>query len=395
MLRSVSVFSRIPSPAFSRVRLAKMSIEAGPLCPNFMPVEGSSITSSNKPEDLTIIATIGLLPESLRACFFTLKNQNPLRDSSSKLRTKSGKWKARSEAILSLLKSLGTDFLCLQEVDEYDTFYKGKMEIHGYSSIYVKRTGKKRDGCGIFYKRTSAELLLQETIEYNDLINSISGLSDASIDDDNVSPANATETDEKKMTLQEDAQREHGDPNDPCVRLKRDTVGIMGAFRLKGYSDHHVIVANTHLDPKWADVKLAQAKYLLSRLARFKMTIAERFNYKPSLIVTGDFNSTPGDKVYQQMIWGSSTSQAELGDDELLIPLSSLYAQTRGEPPFTNCTPGFTGTLDYIFFTPSDAIKPVSLLEVPGPESPSVAGGLPNLHHPSDHLPIGAEFEVV
>lgn len=51
-------------------------------------------------------------------------------------------------------------------------------------------------------------------------------------------------------------------------------------------------------DPEWADVKLAQAKYLLSRLVEFKRLVSDRFNCtSTSLIVAGDFNSTPGDKV--------------------------------------------------------------------------------------------------
>ena len=39
-----------------------------------------------------------------------------------------------------------------QEVDEYDSFYKGNMLNIGYSSVYMKRSGQKRDGCGLFYK---------------------------------------------------------------------------------------------------------------------------------------------------------------------------------------------------------------------------------------------------
>lgn len=74
------------------------------------------------------------------------------------------------------------------------------------------------------------------------------------------------------------------------------------------------------------------------------------------------------------------------------LPLRSLYASAGGEPPFTNCTPGFTGTLDYILFSGSGRLRPVRLLEVPGPESPDIAGGLPNHRHPSDHLPIGGDF---
>lgn len=101
-------------------------------------------------------------------------------------------------------------------------------------------------------------------------------------------------------------------------------------------------------------------------------------------------------QVYQYLTSGSSPmgSSVELFED-LPIPMCSFYAHTRGEPPFTNCTPDFTDTLDYILFSPSDDIRPVSYLELPEPESPDVIGGLPNYHHPSDHLPIGAEFEVL
>ncbi|GFZ16257.1 DNAse I-like superfamily protein [Actinidia rufa] len=471
------------------------------------------------------------------------------------------KWKTRSRAILNLLKSLEPEFFCLQEVDEYDSFYEGNMESHGYASIYIQRSGKKPDGCGIFYKHDNAELILEEKIEYNDLVNSVQDGTSFWVDKDNDVLASGNKDTEhlslqlaelvleekikcndlvnsiqdkttsrvdkdndalacgNKDTVQKDGlqqkvtDRHHGDPNDPRVRLKRDCVGIMGAFKLKDPSHHVVIVANTHLywDPNWADVKLAQAKYLMARLAKFRTLVSDKFECRPSVFVAGDFNSTPGDKlcgekaassanlcttefasdnktvavdivilspkesckvvanlpenresallsrklvgnsppissetrsqqsiadggygclagaslghgwcdgggkqshhgrrraeiegrererrVYQYLISGSSSmgpSQECLED--LPIPLCSVYALTRGEPPFTNCTPGFTGTLDYIFFSPSDDIKPVSYLEIPEPGSPDVIGGLPNYHHPSDHLPIGAEFEVI
>lgn len=60
-------------------------------------------------------------------------------------------------------------------------------------------------------------------------------------------------------------------------------------------------VENTEIcefrDPKWADVKLAQAKYLLSRLAQFRDLVSDKFDCIPAVTVAGDFNSTPGDKV--------------------------------------------------------------------------------------------------
>ncbi|CAI9094905.1 OLC1v1030735C1 [Oldenlandia corymbosa var. corymbosa] len=264
------------------------------------------------------------------------------------------------------------------------------MEKLGYSSTYVKRTGQKRDGCGIFYKTSSAELVFEEKIYYNDLVESIEDTSALSVDKDGCSPPSQTDMQEK--------EGDHGNPNDPRVRLKRDCVGIMAVFKLKDPSLHHVIIANTHLywDPEWADVKLAQAEYLLARILQFKQLVLSKLGCTPSVVVAGDFNSVPGDKVYQYLVSGASDVRpsSESSDDQP-VPLSSVYAHTRGEPDFTNCTPGFTGTLDYIFFSPSGNIRPVSFLELPEPESPDVVGGLPNHYHPSDHLPIGAEFEVV
>ncbi|XVE99999.1 hypothetical protein REPUB_Repub03eG0248600 [Reevesia pubescens] len=275
------------------------------------------------------------------------------------------RWKARSQAILTLLKHLGPHFFCLQEVDEFDSFYKKNMEALGYSSIYVQRSGQKRDGCAIFYNNC-AELLITETIEYNDLVDLVQGETSLSAD-----KQNETQTNENNV---KSSPENRGDPNDPHVRLKRDCVGIMAAFKLKDPFHHVVILANTHIywDPEWADVKLAQAKYLLQRLAQFKTL------------------------VYQYLISGNSASSSSSIRclEELPLPLCSVHASTRGEPPFTNCTPDFTNTLDYIFFSPSDCLKPVSILELPELDSPDVAGGLPNYSHPSDHLPIGAEFEI-
>ncbi|KAG6389626.1 hypothetical protein SASPL_151098 [Salvia splendens] len=304
------------------------------------------------------------------------------------------KWKARSQAILTVLKSLEADFFCLQEVDEYETFYKNNMASLGYSSIYIQRSGKKRDGCGIFYKQDNAELVIEEKIDYNDSVATLDDEKTSSSDDGDKLLVGGNK-EETKSGSEKESPEDCGDPNDPRVRLKRDCVGIMAAFRRKNPTFHYVIIANTHIywDPEWADVKIAQVKYLLSRLAEFKMLVAKKFDCSPSLIVAGDFNSTPGDQVYQYLVSGTSGMGPESVDD-LPIPLASVYAFAGGEPEFTNCTPGFTGTLDYILFSPDQGVKPVNYLELPVAESPDVSSGLPNYYHPSDHLPIGAEFEV-
>uniref|UniRef100_A0A0E0L225 Endonuclease/exonuclease/phosphatase domain-containing protein n=1 Tax=Oryza punctata TaxID=4537 RepID=A0A0E0L225_ORYPU len=245
------------------------------------------------------------------------------------------KWKARSKAVLSELKSFEADLMCVQELDEYDTFYKKNMENSGYSSIYIQRSGDKRDGCGIFYKPKSMELVQKEGIHYNDLVEKY-------VHGDHVNSGTSNNSSPTEEASKKADNNKHGDPNDPRFRLKRDCVGLLAAFKLN--------------DP---------------------------------FMIAGDFNSTPGDKVYNYLVSSNSDST-----DEAPIKLRSLYAANGGEPEFTNCTPGFTGTLDYIFLSDGSSVKPTSLLRIPRGDSADVQGGLPNFHHPSDHLPIGADFQL-
>ncbi|XP_042405865.1 carbon catabolite repressor protein 4 homolog 4-like isoform X1 [Zingiber officinale] len=344
----------------------RISTMAKPVCSKFVPLDNyEGVMNTSDGFKFTFISYNILAQVYVKSSYFPHSPSSCL------------KWKARSESALTDLKNLNADFFCIQELDEYNSFYKSKMETLGYSSLYIKRVGKKRDGCGIFYKPSSAQLLEMEEIDYNDLANCVNTVS--AIRNNKV-----LDLEEKDAQIQDSEKQQS---NDPLVRLKRDCVGLLAAFKLNDPSGHIIVVADTHIywDPNWIDVKLAQAKYLLSRLSQFKELVSTKFTCTPSVLVAGDFNSTPGDEVYQYIV---STSEAAP------IKLSSLYATNGGEPPFTNCTPDFTGTLDYIFFS-GCRLKPVSLLEVPGRDSPDIVGGLPNYHHPSDHLPIGAEFLVL
>lgn len=336
------------------------------------------------------------------------------------------RWKARSQAVLKRLLSFKADFLCLQELDEFESFYKEQLNIHGYSSVYVRRTGKKRDGCGIFFRQGSVELVSNESIYFNDLVPGV-----GEVEEEICTSEGTASSDEGKNVAGPGKETEdRGDPTDPRVRMKRDCVGIMSAFRVPHASDKLIVLVNTHLywDPDWIDVKLAQAKYLVSRVLEFQGMLTKEFQFTPPVIICGDFNSMPGDQVYNFLTSGMvnetlrsdrSTEMQIFGDGQqsntlsqpsmskipettlkdtvasrCSLPLCSLYGSVQGEPAFTNCTPEFTGTLDYIFFSPYH-LKPVSLLELPSPSSLDVMGGLPNYSHPSDHLPVGSDFVIL
>ncbi|KAK4855944.1 hypothetical protein QYF36_012562 [Acer negundo] len=67
-----------------------------------------------------------------------------------------------------------------------------ELETYGFYNVYIQKDRQEPDGCGIFYKHNVAELLIKNTIKYNDILKSC-------YDDD----------------------------------LGRDCVGIMVAFRLR------------------------------------------------------------------------------------------------------------------------------------------------------------------
>lgn len=77
--------------------------------------------------------------------------------------------------------------------------------------------------------------------------------------------------------------------------------------------------------------------------------------------------------------------------------LRSAYFDVLGdEPAWTNYTPQFKGTLDYIFYDPK-AFAPLAVLQLPaeGVVNHSIySATVPNDHHPSDHFPIMTIFDV-
>lgn len=64
-----------------------------------------------------------------------------------------------------------------------------------------------------------------------------------------------------------------GDPNDPRVRLKRDCVAILAAFRMLGAPNKFMILGNTHL--YWYAVQLSV--YLQQFSIRIKFITQLRF----------------------------------------------------------------------------------------------------------------------
>ncbi|CAI5967560.1 unnamed protein product [Closterium sp. NIES-65] len=175
----------------------------------------------------------------------------------------------RFKVLLTLLPALSADFLCVQEMDEYEAVYRQPMAAAGWESVYVKRPGKKRDGSGIFYRSSRFRLLRWQPINFNDLV-----------------------------------PPDHPDqPNQPA---QADTPSPDSSEETRDLSASHVSEAT---EKPSADVKLAQAHYLLQQVAQFRSSIVPSAHSHtsasvtsaagstPVTIICGDFNSLPGDPL--------------------------------------------------------------------------------------------------
>lgn len=74
------------------------------------------------------------------------------------------------------------------------------------------------------------------------------------------------------------------------------------------------------------------------------------------------------------------------------VALESVYVAGETGMEFTTYTGKFTGTIDYIMYSVNSGVEVVRLLKVPGKEDASSVDRFPNIHHPSDHLPLGVDI---
>ena len=63
------------------------------------------------------------------------------------------------------MKTVNADVYCCQEVDEFLHFKKNLTDFHG---IFKKRTGSRKDGCAIFYKKNLFKEIETVEVEFND-----------------------------------------------------------------------------------------------------------------------------------------------------------------------------------------------------------------------------------
>lgn len=289
------------------------------------------------------------------------------------------------------------DILCFQEMEYqvYSEAWKATMEQLGYDAVFQRKpkpaywtkSANMMDGVAIFFDRNKFDLLNFEQINFAD------HFKHSSIIDQTA---------------------------DTRARLNvRNTVAVIAVLKHKATGEV-LFVSNTHLywSPKHDDVKLMQT-YLLTSLIKksvmrhYKISLSEvddmiRDKNGPTVIMAGDFNSSPSSMVYKFMSDGLVDKQQERKFDQnygtkfshlisnglgkFRSPYHDLYK--RGLFTKTTYTPKFKGIIDYIWF--ADCNSKYNFTKVLGDIDSSYLEnfkGFPNKEFPSDHIPILAQIE--
>ncbi len=294
-------------------------------------------------------------------------------------------WKyRRTNLVRELVESQG-DILCLQEVqaDTFRNFIEPILVENGYKGNYKSKTREsmgmvgKVDGCAIFWRETKFQLLESYAIEFNDCVHRTA--------------------ENMGLSIAKDQQYLH--------RLCKDNIAqiaVLEAVKQPHSMAHTCLcVVNTHLysNPDCPDVKLWQTQALLQEVEHFSALRGL------PLVICGDFNSEPTSAVYELLEKsGVNPNHPDLRSDpysvlpnasELVhgLHLQSAYSYVLGaEPPYTNYTEMFKGTLDYIWCT-TPLLRPLAVTNVPTEEEIHRGGkSMPNVQASSDHVLLSVDF---
>lgn len=184
--------------------------------------------------------------------------------------------------------------------------------------------------------------------------------------------------------------------------VDRSTALQVTLLRVKD-SNRFLLVANTHLyfHPDADHIRLLQIGLSMIYIENYMKTLCAKYSdANIALVFCGDFNSVPECGIYKLMTenyvpqdfidWRSNEIEA-VKDLELRQPFNMQSAYSP-EIPFTNFTPNFTATLDYIFYE-SDKLKVDEVIPIPSAEELHAYVAIPSLVCPSDHVALVANLD--
>ncbi|XP_065346967.1 2',5'-phosphodiesterase 12 [Cloeon dipterum] len=284
----------------------------------------------------------------------------------------------RKQLLAKEISGYKSDLIFLQEVDckVFDVDLEPLLSNMGYSGLFSKKGGQISEGIASFYYNKTFKLEHQEYITLSNEIN------------------------ENPLF---ESIRNAVHKNEALKSRILDRGSILQVLVLRHNVTNHIfVIGTTHLyfHPDADHVRLLQAATCLTYLQRKREEYLNSGN-KCSLILCGDFNSTPPFGVYKLMTegsipkdypdWKSNESEA-VEDLELSHPMK--ISSACGCPKFTNYTVGFADCLDYIFYQ-NDHLRVTQVVPLPSEEELRQYDAIPSVVQPSDHVALVADLQII
>lgn len=299
-----------------------------------------------------------------------------------------------------LFKTYKADIMCLQELTtkDYHNFWDKQMkETLNYGSNFISKTPPKywkrptdeMDGVGIFYNLDKFEYISSSSIYLNDVLGIF-----------NVRELKYMK--ETMITLTNGAGEAIGKDNLMNILQGRNQVCLFVSLRHKDTNTVFVVI-NTHLYWKYDEVKLSQCLTIMRKLERIIKSLlmgVEGVTYsKVKILFSGDLNSNT-DSLVVKFLKGEIVEHGQLNLQNPMRPYLNhcIYDDAPSELFDNTCYSGkLKGIFDYIWFHERDfqLNRILSGVEVSKELSSSSEFGLPNERHPSDHIPILTEMEIL
>ncbi|SCU96528.1 LAMI_0F06854g1_1 [Lachancea mirantina] len=299
-----------------------------------------------------------------------------------------------------ILNKYRADIMCVQELTwkDYDSFWQEHLEQDlNYGSSFIAKTPPKywqrpeneMDGVGIFYNREKFDHISSTSIYLSDMIGIF-----------NIKELNYLKS--TIITLTNGAGEPVGKESLLNVLHSRNQVCLFVSLMHRKTKTLFVVI-NTHLYWKYDEVKLCQCLTIMRKLDRIirqlLMGIEGATYSKIKILFTGDLNSLPDSPVVN-FLKGDVVSRADFNLVNPLRPYLNRYIyQDTSENAFDyTCYSGkLKGIFDYIWYHDTDfrLKKVLTGIEVTEELKYLQQFGLPNEYHPSDHIPVLTEFELL
>lgn len=252
-------------------------------------------------------------------------------------------WDTRQARLMTVIKNMKADILSLVECDNFEDFFKKELDALGYDCLWEKRPrNASKDGCCVAWRRSAFDLVASTVLQYVDREDPVS----------------------KKIFKDRVAL---------CCALKSRHTGATLCF------------TSTHLcrNPECVKSEMVRARQI-AQLTNFIDQFMQEHNFQDRpLLLAGDMNA----RCLGRLVAAANLVTMVLGD-EVVNPFSfdvRLVPTTA-----TSVTTARNVKIDALLYNCQN-FEIAHLGDMPelSPQDP-----LPNAEHPSDHIPVVAQFRI-